>query len=123
MHEPLDPAETPRSDTPWIETRAGGLFFVNVLLVTPAAVVLFPLAAGALLRAMGVLEGPSRMLDTIPMLAAYFLPRVGWLGAPAAWFAWRSLREIRRPGARMAMVFFLAVHLATLTYTVWRWVT
>jgi hypothetical protein len=31
---------------PWIETREGGWFFVNALLVAPELVVLFPLAAG-----------------------------------------------------------------------------
>lgn len=123
MDEPLDPAETPRPDTPWIETRAGGLFFVNVLLVTPVAVVLLPLALGALLRSVGALEGPSRMFDTIPMVAAYFLPRVGWLAAPAAWFTWKSFGETGRSGARWALALFLVVHLVTLALTVRSWVT
>ena len=114
---------TPADDgTPWIETRAGGLFFVNALLVTPAAVVLFPLAMGALLRAAGVIQGPSRVFDTIPAMADYFVPRVGWLAIPAAWVAWKGLRAVERPGFRAALAVFLGVHLATVAWTLWRWV-
>lgn len=115
------PTPPPRPDTPWIETRAGGLFFVNVLLVTPAAVALLPLVLGGLLRAAGILEGPSRVFDTIPAMADYFVPRLGWLAAPAAWVAWKGLRLVDRPGPRAALFVFLAVHLATVLYTLIRW--
>lgn len=107
--------------SPWIETPQGGLFFVNVLLITPLAVILLPLVVGALLRTAGLIQGPSRIFDTIPFLAWHFAPRLGWLAAPAAWLAWRTLRMVERKGPRLTLAVFLALHMCTVAYTVYRW--
>lgn len=115
------PSDGPR--TPWIETREGGLFFVNALLVAPAVMALVPLGLGATLRALGVLVGPSPLFDTIPRMAGYFAPRLGWLAAPAALVAWKGLAEVERKGPRRALALFLGVHVVTLACTVWLWVT
>lgn len=112
----------PAPEEPWIETRAGGLFFLSALLVAPALVVLVPLLAGALFRALGLIEGPSRMFDTIPRLARYFAPWVGWLAAPAAWGAWYALRAQERRGPKVWLTIFLGLHVGTVSYVVWRWV-
>lgn len=114
------PVERPPSE-PWIETRPGGLFFVNALLVAPAGVALLPWLLGALARATGVVRGASSVLDTIPTMAWYFLPRLGWLALPAAWLAWRALGVVDRAGPRRWLLLFLAVHLATVVLTVARW--
>lgn len=120
-HTGEGPGPRPADDLPWIETRGGGLFFANVLLVTPIAVALFPLLLGALLRTTGSLQGPSPMFDTIPTVAAWAAPGVGWLAAPAAWFAGWSRSQVERRGARAWLAVFLFLHLLTLAYTVWRW--
>lgn len=106
---------------PWIESRAGGLFFVNALLATPAAIVAVSLLTGWIFRLAGLIDGPSRVFDTIPIVAAYFLPRLGWLALPAAWVAWRGLRVTDRPVARACTGVFLAVHLAVVVVTVSAW--
>jgi hypothetical protein len=61
------------------------------------------------------------MLDTVPQVADHLLPRVGWLAAPAASAAWKTLGIVERRGPRVWLGVFLAVHLTTLAYTVWRW--
>lgn len=115
------PADLPPPE-PWIETPAGGLFFVNALLVAPAAMALLPWLLGAIARAAGVVRGASPVLDTIPTMAWYFLPRLGWLALPAAWLAWKGLRTVARPGPRRWLLLFLVVHLATAGLTLARWV-
>lgn len=108
-------------DQPWIETRAGGLFFVNALLVAPVGIVLVPVLFGALVRWLGWVQGPSAMLDTIPAVAWYFAPRVGWLAAPAAWLAWKGRGVTERRWPRIWLTVFTGLHLAVLAFTVWRW--
>jgi len=115
------PADPPPSDA-WIETRAGGLFFVNALLVAPLGVALFPWLLGVLARATGVVRGASPILDTIPTMAWYFLPRLGWLALPAAWLAWRGLAVVDRAGPRRWLRVFLAAHVATVAAAMARWV-
>lgn len=112
---------TDHPDTPWIETREGGLFFLNTLAVTPTAVVLFTLLLGLALRAAGLLEGPSRMVDTIPRMAHYFAPRVGWLALVGVWLSWKALAVVARRGARFWLTIFLMIHVGTVAYTVMRW--
>lgn len=109
-------------EEPWVETRAGGLFFLNAVLVAPELVVLVPLVAGAVLRGLGVLQGPSRFIDPVPRVAAYVLPAVGWLLVVPIWSTWRNLRmEGVKPWARWALRGMLILHAGFLGYTVWRW--
>lgn len=120
-----DPEDRTPPDLPspeaWIETRAGGLFFVNALLIAPAAVALLPWLLGALARAMGVVRGAAPVFDTIPAMAWYFLPRLGWLALPAAWMAWKGLAVVDRARPRRCLLLFLGVHLVTVGLTVARW--
>ena len=114
--------DRPRRDEPWIETRAGGLFFLNAVIVGPVALVLVPVVVGAVVRGMGLVEGPSAVLDTIPAVARYVAPTVGWLAAPAAWLVLWTLRGTEEKEARWALLVFLAAHLGVLAYTVSRWI-
>lgn len=109
-------------DEPWVETRAGGWFFLNAVLVAPELTVLVPLVAGTLLRAAGVLEGPSRFIDPVPAVAAYMLPRIGWLLVVPIWTTIHNLRmEGVERRARLALSVMLALHLAFFGYTLGRW--
>lgn len=108
---------------PWIETREGGWFFVNALLVAPELVVLFPLAVGALVSALAPGREPSPFLDTIPFVASRALPYVGWLLAIPIWTTLRNLRMAKVRAARVALGGFLLIHVAFLSYTVWAWTT
>jgi hypothetical protein len=119
---PRSGEERPRGNEPWIETRAGGLFFLNAVVVGPVALVLVPVVVGTLVRGLGLVEGPSAVLDTIPAVAEYVAPTVGWLAAPAAWLAVWTLRETSKKEARWALLLFLAAHLGVLAYTVSRWI-
>lgn len=119
-----DMVDLPERETPWIETRAGGLFFVNAVLVAPELIVLIPLGAGAVLRGLGLLEGPSRFIDTIPQVAAYVLPWTGWVLVVPLWTTLRNLRmDGVGPRARRALSAMAGLHLLFLAYTVWRWIT
>lgn len=109
--------------TPWVETRAGGLFFVNAVLVAPELIVVAPLLAGAVLRGLGLLQGPSRFIDTIPQVAAYVLPWTGWvLVIPL----WTTIRNLRMEGvgrwARWVLYGMAGLHVAFLAYTVRSWI-
>lgn len=117
------PPNLPPRDTPWIETRPGGLFFVNAVLVSPELVVLFPLVVGIVLRTLGLLEGPSRFIDTIPRVAAYVLPWIGWIFVVPLWTTMKNLRmEGVGAWARRALHGMAALHGLFVAYTVWRWV-
>ena len=119
-----DMVDLPARETPWVETRAGGLFFVNAVLVAPELIVLIPLGAGAVLRGLGLLEGPSRFIDTIPRVAAYVLPWTGWVLVVPLWTTLRNLRmKGVGPRARRALSAMAGLHLLFLAYTVWRWIT
>lgn len=108
------------SEVPWVETRAGGLFFVNAVLAAPVLMALYPWALRWALRAAGVLDRPSRILDPVPAVADHFIPVLGWLAVPAAWLVVKNLRVVDRPWARRALWVFLAVHAGTVAYTVAR---
>lgn len=120
--EPIAPPNLPTPDEqPWIETRAGGLFFVNALLAAPALMVLYPVALRGLLRLFAGLERPVPVLDTVPLVAAYVAPIVGWLAIPAALLTAWNLRIVDRGWARGLLIVFLLLHVGVLAYTVTRW--
>lgn len=115
-------ASPPREpETPWVETREGALFFLNALLVAPELIVLLPLGVGALLRVLGLVRGPSEFLDTIPRMAEYVLPGVGWILVVPVWVTVKNLRIAKKPLARAFLSIFLLLHLGFLAYTVLRW--
>ncbi len=107
---------------PWVETRPGGVFFICTLLITPVAVALVPWLLSWVLRASGVIAGPSRLLDPVPAVAAYMAPVLGWLALPALLFTLHALRIADRLWARRVLWVFAALHVGTLVYTVGRWV-
>ncbi len=107
---------------PWIETRQGGWFFVNALLVAPELVVLFPLVLGMLSGVLVPGREPSPFLDTIPFLASKAIPLLGWLLVIPIW---TTIRNLRMDGLRLPKVFlgiFLVLHVSFLGYTVWSWI-
>ena len=107
---------------PWVETRQGGWFFVNAVLVAPELVVLFPLAIGALLGVMVPGREPSPFIDTIPFVASKTIPILGWLLVVPIWTTIHNLRMegLRLP--RFVLGGFLVVHLDFLAYAVRSWV-
>jgi hypothetical protein len=114
------PEIPPASEDPWVETRAGGLFFVNAILAAPALMALYPWTLRWIMRTAGVLDRPSRILDPVPAVANHVIPVLGWLAIPAAWLVLRNLRIVDRTWARRALWLFLAVHIGTVVYTVLR---
>lgn len=106
---------------PWIETPRGGLFFVNALLVAPELVVLFPLSLQLLVGVMAPERPPSPYLDTIPFVASRAIPFLGWLLVVPIWTTIKNLRIEKAALPRVALAFFLTLHLAFLAYTVWSW--
>lgn len=111
-----------RGGEPWIETREGGLFFINALLVAPELVVLFPLALQLLVGAFSAERNPSPFLDTIPFVASKAIPFLGWLILIPIWTTVKNLRIETRVLPRLALAAFLLSHLSFLGYTVWSWV-
>lgn len=107
---------------PWIESREGGLFFVNALLVAPELVVLLPLALQLLVGAIAPDRNPSPFLDTIPFVASKAIPFLGWLILIPVWTTVRNLRIETRVFPRIALVGFLLSHVSFFGYTVWVWV-
>lgn len=118
---PVRAGAVPEKPVPWVETRAGGMFFVNAVLVAPIFMALYPWTVRWVLRATGVLNGPSRIFDPVPAVAAHFAPVLGWLSIPAAWLVWRNLRVVDRRWARIALWIFLVTHVGMVVYTVTRW--
>ncbi|MBW3535207.1 MAG: hypothetical protein KY453_08345 [Gemmatimonadetes bacterium] len=125
-HRPVDPLppRPPDTDpgTPWVETPAGWLFFLNAVLVAPVAMVLFPLVVGWTLRALGILEGPSRLWDPVPAVAAHVGPWLGWLAAVPLALTLRNLTMVERRGPRIALMAFLVAHLGVLCWTAVQWI-
>lgn len=109
-------------DPPWIETRAGMVFFLNALVATPLMIVAYPWLLRWLLRVTGLLDRPSRILDPVPAVAAHMAPVLGWLALPALGFAIYGLRVVDRRWARILMALFLIGHIGTLIYTIGLWV-
>ena len=114
------PDVAPSSEEPWIETRPGGMFFVNAVLAAPVLMALYPWSIRWVLRAAGVLNRPSKILDPVPAVADHVIPILGWLAIPAAWLVVRNLRIVDRPWARGGLLVFLAVHVGTVLYTLFR---
>lgn len=104
---------------PWIETKEGGLFFVNAVLVAPEVMVLIPLLLQALVELVNPARQPSPFLDTIPFVASRALPLVGWFLVIPIWMTVKNLAMARRLLPRLALAVFLALHLGFLAYTVW----
>ena len=113
--------EVERRDDLWIETRRGGLFFVNAVLIFPHIMLLVPLLTRMVVRAQGGLAGEQVIVDTFPLLAEYLLPRMGWLLVIPIGLVLLNLREERSPLPRAGLVFFLFLHLAALGWTVATW--
>jgi len=107
---------------PWIETPQGGWFFVNALLAAPELVVLFPLVSGLLVSFLAPAREPSPFLDTIPFVASKAIPFLGWLVVIPILTTVRNLRMDGLLLPRVALGFFLVLHLAFLGYTIWSWV-
>jgi hypothetical protein len=108
---------------PWIETREGGWFFLNAVLVAPELVVLFPLAAGAVVSFLAPGREPSPFLDTIPFVASKAIPILGWLLIVPILTTVKALRLTTRRAPRLALSVFLLLHLSFLVYTVLGWVS
>jgi hypothetical protein len=106
----------------WIETRRGGLFFVNALLIFPYVMVLVPLATRIVVRARGGLLQASEIVDTFPLLAEYLLPRLGWIILVPVALAIRNLRIEPDPRPRSVLWGFLTLHLLFLGWAVGVWV-
>jgi hypothetical protein len=122
MRDAATPDLPSRSEDPWVESRAGGLFFVNALLAAPALMVLYPFLLRAVLRAAVGFDRPSPLLDTVPLVAAHVAPVVGWLALPAAALVVWNLRMVERRWARVLLWSFLVLHLGVLVYTAARWI-
>lgn len=114
------PDVAPRPDEPWIESREGMLFFVNALFVIPEYCVLFPLGLRTLLRSLGLASGPSVFLDTLPTLATYFLPYVGWLLVVPIVLVFKTF-SAHSGWRRGVLSLFLVSHLGFLGYTLRLW--
>ena len=106
--------------TPWVETPEGERFFVNAVLVAPELIVVFPLAVGVALRAMGLVQGPTVFLDVVPWVAGHAIPYVAWLLPIPIWTTLRDLR-VASARVRVALIGFLALHSSFLGYGVLRW--
>jgi len=118
--ETLGPG-SPEREEPWIETRRGGFFFVNALLVAPELVVLFPLTLQFLVGLVAPHRNPSPFLDTIPFVASKSIPYLGWLLVIPIWTTVKNLRIEPLLLPRLALVFFLLLHVSFLGYTVLSW--
>jgi hypothetical protein len=94
---------------------------VNALAVSPALVVLFPLTVGLLVDALAPGREPSPFLDTIPFVASKAVPILGWLLVIPIWATVKALGMKQPPVARIALGFFLLVHLSFLGYAVRAW--
>jgi hypothetical protein len=106
---------------PWIESRQGGWFFLNSVLVAPELVVLFPLVAGAVVSLLAPGREPSPFLDTIPFVASKAIPVLGWLLVIPIWTTVKNLRMPGRALPRMVLSVFLLLHLGFLGYAIRSW--
>ncbi len=97
-------------------------FFVNALFIIPEYCVLFPLGLRGLLTGLGRSRSPSVFLDTLPSLAAHFLPYVGWLLLLPVGLVFWNLKFERGRWRRGALVLFLLSHVGFLSYTVFLWI-
>jgi hypothetical protein len=105
----------------WIETRRGGLFFVNALLIFPQVMVLVPLLTRMAVRSLGGLPREAAIVDTFPIVAEYLLPRIGWLLLGPVVLVAYNLRLEPDPLPRSGLWTFLVIHLVFLGWTVGVW--
>ena len=113
----------PENETPWVETSSGWLFFLNLLMVTPALVVLFPVVVGGFLRGLGLLGSEfSPYLDTIPLVVSYAVPYAGWLSLIPLVTIGRNLRMALPSAARGALWAFAAIHVLVLGLATMHWI-
>ncbi|MSR36514.1 MAG: hypothetical protein EXR95_07720 [Gemmatimonadetes bacterium] len=108
------------SAEPFVETRAGGLFFLNAVLAAPALVVLWPVLVRGGLRGIGALGGPSALLDPIPAFAAEVGPAVAWLAVVPLAATMRNLRMPLPTAARWTLRAFALMHAGVLAWWVAR---
>jgi hypothetical protein len=106
-------------EAPFVETRAGGLFFFNAVLTGPAILVLWPVLLRALLRGAGALRGPSPLLDPVPAVAAQIGPYVAWLSVIPLWSIARNLRMELPTAARATLYALALVNIGVLAWWVW----
>jgi hypothetical protein len=102
----------------FVETRAGGLFFLNLVLAAPALIVLLPTVVRGVLRGLGALEGPTPLLDPIPEVAAYAGRWIAWLSVVPLWTVARNLRMELPRGARRTLVALALLHVGVLIWWV-----
>jgi hypothetical protein len=106
----------------WIESREGGLFFVNALFFFPYLMLLIPLLTRIFVRGVvGGFEEPSVIVDTFPTLAEYMVPRMGWMLALPLWLVRQNLRVEHRTGPRVALWGLFLLHTSALLWTVTGW--
>lgn len=109
-------------EEPWIETRRGGLFFINAVLAAPELVVLFPLTLRFLVGLISSERNYSPFIDTIPFVASKSIPFLGWLLVIPIWTCVKNLRIEPLFIPRATLIFFLLLHLSFLGYTVLSWI-
>jgi len=111
------------SETPFLETPAGGLFFVNLLLATPAMVVMVPLVLKGIASTLGLVRGPAPILDTIPIVVGHALPFIGWVFVLALLPIAKNLKMTLPTWAGRALRFFAMIHVGVVGYSVLSWLT
>jgi hypothetical protein len=104
---------------PFVETPAGGLFFLNAVLAAPALIVLAPTLVRGLLRGLGALEGPTPLLDPVPAVAAHAGPWVAWLAVVPLWTTWKNLGMELPDAARWTLRACLVLHAGVLAWWAW----
>jgi hypothetical protein len=115
LGRPLEGDDMP-SPVPFVETRAGGLFFLNAVLAAPALIVLAPTLVRGILRGIGALDGPTPLLDPVPAVAAYAGPWIAWLSVVPLWMTWRNLRMELPALARWTLRAFALMHAGVLVW-------
>ena len=101
---------------PFVETRAGGLFFLNAVLAGPALLIIWPVIVRGVLRGVGAVNGPSPLLDPVPAVAGQLGPYVGWLSAFPLVTTILNLRLPLPSAARWTLRAFAAVHVGVLAW-------
>jgi hypothetical protein len=101
---------------PFVETRAGSFFFLNAVLAGPALLVLWPVLLRSLLHGLGLIDGPSRLLDPVPALAAQAGPYVAWLSVIPLVTTIMNLRMPLPGAARWTLRALVAVHVWVLVW-------
>jgi hypothetical protein len=107
---------SPAGAEPFVETRAGSFFFLNAVLAGPALLVLWPVILRSLLRAAGLIDGPSRLLDPVPALAEHVGPYVAWLSVIPLVTTILNLRMPLPGAARWTLRALVAVHVWVLVW-------